>query len=85
MSADKPSPEQFRRAFEQSEEGDAQKIGEPRGVPEPGEIVVGPVDAGPTGDRDGGYREATSGGRILAIVAGVLIVIAAVLALVLLR
>jgi len=81
---DRPSGEDISRAVEDSEEGGAAKIGVADGRPEPGPIVVGEVDAGPTGER-GGYREATPASRIVTVGAGVIIVIAVVLALIYMR
>jgi len=82
---DRPGGPELRSAIEDDEEGGARRIGDPGGRPEPGEIVVGRVDAGPTGEREGGYREATPARRIAMVAIGVIIVIVAVLGLVLLR
>lgn len=79
---DQPTPDQLRKAFEESEEGETPKVGDPRGRPEPGPIVVGPVDAGPTGEHEGGYREATPASRIIYVGAAVIIAIVALLAFV---
>ena len=57
----------------------------PRGARSPARSRVGPVDAGPTGEREGGYREATSARRIITVGIIVVVVIAAVLAIAFLR
>jgi hypothetical protein len=75
---DRPTGSEARRAYEESAEGESRKIGEPRGRLEPGEIVAGRVDAGPTGERAGGYREAEPANRIM-IGAGVVIVLIVIL------
>ena len=81
---DRPTPSEIRRAIEGEEEGESVRIGDPEGRPEPGEITLGRVDAGPTGEREGGYREATSARRIAIVGIIVIVVIAAVLAIALL-
>ena len=79
---DRPTGSEARRAYEESAEGEARKIGEPRGRPEPGEIVAGRVDAGPTGEREAGYRQAEPANRIMigaGIVIGLIVIVLAVL------
>jgi hypothetical protein len=81
---DRPTPSELRRAIEAEEEGESARIGDPEGRPEPGEITIGRVDSGPTGEREGGYREATPARRIITVGIIVIVVIAAVLAIALL-
>jgi hypothetical protein len=79
---DRPTPSELRRAIEDEEqEGESIPIGDPEGRPEPGEITVGRVDAGPTGEHEAGYREATPARRIAIVGIIVLVIIAAVLAI----
>jgi hypothetical protein len=72
MSSGKPGNEDLRRVVEDAEEGIHGRLGDPGAPPEIGPIQRGEVDAGPTGEREGGYRRAESG-RTIAIVGGVVI------------
>lgn len=75
MAEPKP-PGTPRSIVEDAAEGRHGRIDAPGSPPESGPIERGDVDAGPTGERAGGYRMAEPGSRIMTIVAIVLALIA---------
>ena len=82
---DRPTPSELRRAIEdERRRGRARGSAIPRVARSPARSRVGRVDAGPTGERLGGYREATPARRIIIVGITVIVVIAAVLAIALL-
>lgn len=76
----KPTDREAVRIAEEAEEGLHGRLDDPDAPLETGAIERGRVDAGPTGEREGGYRQAEPGSRIMTVVAIVLIVIAVGLA-----
>ncbi|KAB2874500.1 MAG: hypothetical protein F9K43_04255 [Bauldia sp.] len=74
MNREKPDKAEMARVTEDAEAGMHGRLDDPEAPPETGPIERGRVDAGPTGNREGGYRQAESGRRIL-IIAGVAILI----------
>jgi len=73
------------RVIEDAEEGPHGRLDDPEAPPELGPIERGRVDAGPTGGREGGYREPESGSRIALIVGVVIAVIVVALLVIFLR
>ncbi|MCB1488100.1 MAG: hypothetical protein KDJ88_11660 [Bauldia sp.] len=82
-SEDGPDRDQVKRIVEEAEEGLHERLDDPGAPLEEGPIERGRVDAGPTGQRDGGYRQPESGNRIMWIggIAIVVIVIVAAISL----
>ena len=72
--ADDGRKDEVKRIIEESEEGPHGTIGDPAAPLETGPIEEGRVDAGPTGQREDGFRQAESSNRIM-IIAGVAVVI----------
>ncbi len=72
---DEPHKDEVKRIVEEAEEGAHGTIGDPAAPPETGPIEEGRVDAGPTGQREDGFREAESSNRIMIIAAVALAVI----------
>jgi hypothetical protein len=72
-TADDGRKDEVKRIIEEAEEGAHGTIGEPAAPPETGPIEEGRVDAGPTGQREDGFRQAESSNRIM-IIAGVAVV-----------
>jgi hypothetical protein len=66
---------------EEAAEGIHGRLDDPEAPPETGPVERGRVDAGPTGEREDGYREAESGSRIVLIAGIAVAVIVVVLAL----
>jgi hypothetical protein len=73
---------EMARVEEDAEEGLHGRLDDPDTPPETGPIERGRVDAGPTGEREGGFRQAESGSRI-ALVVGIVIAVIVVALLVL--
>jgi hypothetical protein len=72
--ADDGRNDEVKRIIEEAEEGAHGTIGDPAAPPETGPIEEGRVDAGPTGQREDGFREAESSNRIM-LIAGIAVVI----------
>ena len=82
------SEEEKRRmaaAIEDAEEGLHGRLDDPDTPPETGPLERGRVDGGPTGAREGGYREPESGSRIALIVGIVIAVIVVALLVIFLQ
>jgi hypothetical protein len=77
--ASRPGKDEMARVTEDAEDGLHGRLDDPGSRPELGPIERGPVDAGPTGEREGGYRQAESGFRIAVIGGAILIIMAVVL------
>jgi len=73
---------EMARVIEDAEEGLHGRLDDPNTPLEHGPIERGRVDAGPTGERQGGYREPESGSRI-ALIVGIVIAVIVVALLVL--
>ena len=73
----RPGNREAVRIAEEAEEGLHGRLDDPDAPLETGPVERGRVDAGPTGEREGGYRQPESGSRIMTVVAIVLVVIAA--------
>lgn len=73
------------RVIEDAEEGLHGRLDDPDTPLETGPIERGRVDAGPTGEREGGYRQPESGSRIALIVGIVVAVIVVALLVIFLR
>jgi hypothetical protein len=78
---DKDKPQGLGRMAEEAAEGIHGRLDDPEAPPETGPVERGRVDAGPTGEREDGYREAESGSRIVLIAGIAVAVIVVVLAL----
>ena len=77
---DGPERDEVKRIVEEAEEGRHGRIDDPGAPLESGPIERGRVDAGPTGQREGGYREPESSSRIMLIAgAAVAIIVLVVL------
>ncbi|HMN86399.1 MAG TPA: hypothetical protein PKA74_10475 [Bauldia sp.] len=85
MDKGKPSGADLRRVSEEAAEGLHERLDDPEAPLEAGPIERGRVDAGPTGEREGGYRQAESGLQIVWIGGAALIIIVAILAIAFLR
>jgi hypothetical protein len=72
---DEPHKDEVKRIVEEAEEGPHGTIGAPDARPETGPIEEGRVDAGPTGQREDGFRQAESSNRVFVIAAVALAVI----------
>ena len=82
------SEEEKRRmaaAIEDAEEGLHGRLDDPDTPRETGPLERGRVDGGPTGSREGGFREPESGSRIALIVGIVIAVIVVALLVVFLQ
>ena len=79
---DNPRQRDMARVIEDAEDGLHGRLDDADTPPETGPIERGRVDAGPTGEREGGYRQAESGSRI-ALVVGIVIAVIVVALLVL--
>jgi len=73
------------RIIEDAEEGAHGRLDDPDTPLETGPIERGHVDAGPTGEREGGYRQPESASRIAFIVGIVIAVIVVALLVIFLR
>ncbi len=73
------------RIIEDAEEGIHGRLDDPDTPLETGPIERGRVDGGPTGEREGGYRQPESGSRIALIVGVVIAVIVVALLVIFLR
>lgn len=80
---DGPERDEVKRIVEEAEEGMHGRIDDPGAPLDTGPIERGHVDGGPTGEREGGYREPESSRRIMWIggIAIVAIVIIAAISL----
>lgn len=76
---------EMARVIEDAEDGLHGRLDDPDAPLETGPIERGRVDAGPTGEREGGYREPESGSRIALIVGIVIAVIVVALLVIFLR
>ncbi len=76
---DGPERDEVKRIVEEAEEGRHERIDDPGAPLELGPIERGRVDAGPTGQREGGYREPESGSRIMLIAGAAAAIIVLVL------
>lgn len=85
MDREKPDKAEMARVGEDAEEGRHGRLDDPEAPPETGPIERGRVDAGPTGEREGGYREAQAGMRIYVIAGVAILIILVVLAVAYLR
>jgi hypothetical protein len=79
---DNPRQRDMARAIEDAEDGLHGRLDDADTPLETGPIERGAVDAGPTAEREGGYRQAESGSRI-ALVVGIVIAVIVVALLVL--
>lgn len=74
-----PERDEVKRIVEEAEEGMHGRIDDPGAPLDTGPIERGRVDGGPTGQREGGYRQPESGNRIMWI-GGIAIVVIVIIA-----
>ena len=82
MASSDQDKRDMARIIEDAEDGLHGRLDDPDTPLETGPIERGRVDAGPTGDREGGYREPEPGSRI-ALILGIVIAVIVVVLLVL--